>query len=73
MALVLQSRVSSCPGNPLALLHSRLLSGPKEAAHTTADRAVDIAGVQVRLLVQVGECFNVPKIMKLFRSRFLLS
>lgn len=46
MALVLQSRVSSCPGNPLTLLRARLLPGPKEAAHTTADRAVDTAGVQ---------------------------
>lgn len=62
MALVLQSRVSSCPGDPLTLLHPRLLPSPKEAAHTTADRAVDTAGVQVRL-----------RDSELFRSRLSLS
>ena len=49
MALVPQSRVPSCPGDPLTFLHSRLLPSPKEAPHTAADRAVDTAGIQVRL------------------------
>lgn len=46
MALVPQSRVPSCPGDPLTFLHSRLLPSPKEAPHTAADRAVDTAGIQ---------------------------
>lgn len=52
MALVLQSGVSSYPGDPLTLLHSWLLPGPKEAPYTTADCAVDTAGVQVRLCLK---------------------